>query len=101
MTNERSHVRRISLPLPHERNDPPNAAMIDRSQVRISLIEHQRQRDQETATVQEREKQLNQQRHSLIAATEIVEHLHKINSTTDQHQFTSNIPNKKDQIKKN
>ncbi|CAF0789983.1 unnamed protein product [Adineta ricciae] len=95
MANENSFTRRISLPLPHQRNDPPNAPMINRSQVRITLTEHQRQRDQETATAEEREKQLNQQRRSLMAATEEVEHLHRIDSSTGKHQFLCNVSSKK------
>ncbi|CAF0749892.1 unnamed protein product [Adineta steineri] len=100
MTNEESFKRRASLSLPHERIDPPNATMVDRNKVQISIKEHQRQRDQETATVQEREKQLNIQRHSLATATEIVEHLHKINSATETHNFVTNVKNKNNQLKK-
>ncbi|CAF3514256.1 unnamed protein product [Rotaria sp. Silwood2] len=56
-----SFVRRTSLCPPHERSDLPNASMVDGSSVAKSLTQHPRQRDQETANVQEQQNELAQQ----------------------------------------
>jgi len=94
MANEKSFERRVSLSLPRERIDPPNAAMVDGTCVPKSLTQHQLQRDQETETVQEREKKLNLQRDSLFTAIKIVEQFHRTNSTNEIHKFYTNVKSK-------
>ncbi|CAF0851686.1 unnamed protein product [Rotaria sp. Silwood1] len=94
-----SFVRRTSLCPPHERSDLPNASMVDGSNVPKSLTQHPRQRDQETATAQDQQNQLAQQRLSLINAIEIVKTWHKTNSINDPtnqiHQSDTNVQRKK------
>jgi hypothetical protein len=96
--------RRVSLCPPHERSDSPNASMVDSSTVRKSITQHPRQRDQETATVQEQQNQLAQQRLSLVNAVKIVDDWHRRNSIDDSsneiHEFYTCVPKKSDQIKK-
>ena len=83
MTNVKSSfIRRSSLCPPHERSESPNAALVDESNVQKSLTCHPRQRDQETATLQEQQKQIAQQRQSLVNAENMVEHWH----TRDSHE---------------
>jgi hypothetical protein len=66
MTSIKSSSKlRSSLCPPRGRNDSPNASMVDRSNVTRSIKEHIRQRDLETATIQEQQEQLAQQRPSL------------------------------------
>ena len=84
MTNiKSSFIRRSSLCPPHERSESPNAALVDESNVQKSLTCHPRQRDQETATLQELQKQIAQQRQSLVNAENMVEHWHKRDSHED------------------
>lgn len=75
-----SYVRHTSLCPPHERSDLPNASMVDRSSVPKSLTQHPRQRDQETATAQEQQTKLTQQRLSLLNAIDTVKNWQKVNS---------------------
>ena len=99
-----SFVRRTSLCPPNERSDSPNASMVDRSTVPKSLTQHPRQRDQETADIQEQQKILAQQRRSLIHAVEIVKNWHKRSpvddSTNEFHQSSTDTQRKKNQINK-
>jgi hypothetical protein len=102
MTNVKSSdIRRTSLcpPRPQADRDPPNASMVDGSSVRKTLTKHHLQHDQETATVQDHQKQLDEQRPSLVAALKIIEVWDKRNSiehsTSEIHQFHTN-----NQIKK-
>ncbi|CAF2415324.1 unnamed protein product [Rotaria sp. Silwood2] len=99
-----SFVRRTSLCPPHERSDLPNASMVDGSSVAKSLTQHPRQRDQETANVQEQQNELAQQRLSLINATDIVKNWHKRNSADDPtneiSQSNINVRRKNNSIKK-
>ncbi|CAF0878924.1 unnamed protein product [Rotaria sordida] len=105
MTNiKSSFVRRTSLCPPHERSDLPNASMVDGSSVPKSITQHPRQRDQETATVQDQQNQLAQQRLSLINAVQIVKNWHKKtpmdNPTNEIHQSDINVHRINNLIKK-
>ena len=99
-----SFARRTSLCPPHERSDSPNASMVDRSTVPKSLTQHPRQRDQETADVQEQQKILAQQRLSLIHAVEIVKNWHKRSpiddGTNELHQSGTDTQWRNNQINK-
>jgi hypothetical protein len=88
--------QRPSLCPPVGNRGSPNAAMVDASNVEISIRNHWRQRDQETSTVKEHEEQLDNQRPSLLHAKEIIDHWKKRDSTND----SKNIQTNNDQIKK-
>ena len=89
-TTKSTNVRRISLfpPCPQGDRDPPNAFMVDASEVRNSLTVHPRQHDQE---IVDHQKQLEEQRPSLITAQNTIENWnHKRNSTAELHEFHLN-----------
>jgi hypothetical protein len=96
-----SDVRRKSLfpPCPQGDRDPPNAFMVDGSNVRKTLTIHHLQHDQETETLQDHQKQLDKQRPSLVTALKLIEVWDKRNSIenskSELHKFHIN-----DQIKK-
>jgi hypothetical protein len=75
---------RPSLCPPLGDRNPPNAPMVDASNVEKSIRKHSRQRDQETATEEEQKKELNQQRLSLAHAFEQINTWKKIDSTNVQ-----------------
>lgn len=64
--------RRSSLFPPRANAGSPNAPMVLAANVPINLIKHNRQRDQETEPAEERIDHLNQQRHSLAQAIDVV-----------------------------
>lgn len=107
MANKKSSfVRRPSLLPPHERNENPNATMVDSARVPKTLMQHPRQCDKDIETDQEQAKQLAEQRLSLIKAVKVVEDWHKRSSSTDTrkqlHTFYTPpmvSPNRTTQIK--
>ncbi len=64
---------RTSLRPPLGNRSSPNAPMVDASNVPKTIINHIRQRDRETATVEEQEEAINQQRRSLANAYELID----------------------------
>jgi hypothetical protein len=97
MTSIKSTFKpRLSLCPPRGDRDAPNAAMVDASNVEISIKKHNRQRDQETETKQEQEIKLNEQRNSLFNAVELVKNWKNICSPND----LTNVQKNNDQIKK-
>jgi len=69
--------------------------MVLASNVSISIIKHNRQRDQETEAPEKRNDQLNQQRHSLAQAIDVVNSWKQRDSIND----STNIQNNTDQQK--
>ena len=102
--NKSTFVRRSSLCLPHDRNDAPNASLVDSSHVHKTPMQHPRQCDQDIESDQEHEKHLAQQRLSLINAVKVVEHWHQrdsvSNSKKEIHQFYTAPQNTTNQTKK-
>lgn len=64
--------RRSSLFPPRTNVGSPNAAMVLAANVPINLIKHNRQRDQQTEPAEVRIDHLNQQRHSLAQAIDVI-----------------------------
>lgn len=64
--------RRASLFPPRMNTGSPNDPMVLAANVPINLIKHNRQRDQQTEPVEERTDHLNQQRHSLAQAIDVI-----------------------------
>lgn len=64
--------RRASLFPPRMNTGSPNDPMVLAASVPISLIKHNRQRDQETEPTEERIGHINQQRHSLAQAIDVI-----------------------------
>lgn len=87
--------RRASLLPPRFNGGSPNEPMVLASNVSISIIKHNRQRDQETEAPEKRNDQLNQQRHSLAQAIDVVNSWKQRDSIND----STNIQNNTDQQK--
>ncbi len=85
--------RRSSLLPPRINGASPNAPMVLASNVPITVTKHNRQRDQQTESHKERNDQLNQQRHSLAQAIDVINSWKQKDST--------NPSNNTDQYKRN
>jgi hypothetical protein len=75
--------RRSSLLPPATNGDLPNEPMVSASNTLISIIKHNRQRDQQTEAPEKRNDQINQQRHSLAQALDAINTWKKRNSIKD------------------
>ncbi len=88
--------RRSSLLPPRINGASPNAPMVLASNVPITVTKHNRQRDQQTESKKERNDQLNQQRHSLAQAIDVINSWKQKDSSNNTDQYKRNNESQND-----
>ncbi len=87
--------RRSSLFPPPINGYLPNEPMVSASNTPISIITHNRQRDQQTEAPEERKDQINQQRHSLAQALDVINSWKQRDSIKDSTNVQNNTDHQK------